>query len=93
MCGPGDGGGASDGAGAGSSGSGRRPPPPPPLPPDDLDDDCKDKATDYEIEKACIDPHNTIKWKKQRYEICKCKSGRFVLKLKGCKGPIVEHIW
>jgi RHS repeat-associated protein len=85
--GPGPGGGDSDGAGSGGPG-GRRPPPIPP----DVDDDCKRVATEYELKKACIVPHEVKPEPWSRYEICKCDSGGFAVKLKGCVGPILERV-
>jgi RHS repeat-associated protein len=64
--------------------------------PDDHDD-CKRKATDWELEQAGIEGHAVkieIVGKKNisRYEICKCASGGFALKLRKCRGPIIERL-
>ena len=57
--------------------------------------DCKDPLSDWEIKKLGLDPHD-IKYDNlgrraqiSRYELCKCKSGAIVIRLKGCTGPII----
>ena len=61
---------------------------------DDDDDDCKQKASDWELKQAGIDPHEVKKGLGQvsLFEICKCKSGGFAVKRKGCQGPIIFRL-
>lgn len=87
LCGPSPGGGGSAGAGSGGRG-GRRPPPTPPDP----NDDCKRKATPWELDQACIEPHLDKPKPHSRYEICKCDSGGFAVKLKNCQGDIIYRL-
>src|SRR5262249_30946062 len=69
---------------------------PPPSPPQDPPDDCKRVASRWELNRAGIDPHETKKEfglkPVSRFEICKCESGGFAIKLIGCQGPIIERI-
>jgi RHS repeat-associated protein len=89
--GPG-GGGPGGGGGGGGGWSGEQCPNDPPEP-----DDCKRKATDWELLKAGIDAHATKqdivgKGASGRHDICKCDSGGFAVKKLGCQGPIVERL-
>ena len=61
---------------------------------DDDDDDCKQKATAWELDQAGINAHEVKKGLGQMslFEICKCKSGGFAVKRKGCKGPIIFRL-
>jgi hypothetical protein len=61
---------------------------------DDDDDDCKQKASDWELKQAGIDAHEVKKGLGQvsLFEICKCKSGGFAVKRKGCQGPIIFRL-
>jgi len=62
--------------------------------PDDDGDDCKQKASDWELKQAGINAHEVKKGLGQvsLFEICKCKSGGFAVKRKGCKGPIIFRL-
>jgi hypothetical protein len=57
-------------------------------------DDCKKVASKWQLEEAGIDAHEAKAHLGQmsRYEICKCDSGGFAIKLKGCRGDIVEML-
>ena len=61
---------------------------------DDDGDDCKQKASDWELKQAGIDAHAVKKGLGQvsLFEICKCKSGGFAVKRKGCQGPIIFRL-
>ncbi len=61
---------------------------------DDDDDDCKQKASDWDLRQAGIDAHEVKKGLGQvsLFEICKCKSGGFAVKRKGCQGPIIYRL-
>ena len=61
---------------------------------DDDGDDCKEKASDWELKQAGIDAHEVKKGLGQvsLFEICKCKSGGFAVKRKGCQGPIIFRL-
>lgn len=61
---------------------------------DDDGDDCKQKASDWELKQAGIDAHEVKKGLGQvsLFEICKCKSGGFAVKRKGCQGPIIFRL-
>lgn len=61
---------------------------------DDDQDDCKQKASEWELKQAGIDAHEVKKGLGQvsLYEICKCKSGGFAVKRKGCQGPIIYRL-
>jgi len=63
----------------------------------DGDDDCKQRATEWELRNAGIDAHEAKKhWKPMKhFEICKCQSGPFVFVLKryGCQGSIIEEVY
>jgi RHS repeat-associated protein len=58
------------------------------------DDDCKRVATEWELKQAGIDAHAVKKHlgKMSLFEICKCKSGGFAIKRKGCVGPVIEYL-
>jgi RHS repeat-associated protein len=59
-------------------------------------DDCKDRLSDYQIQQRGLDPHEikrAILGRNapiSRYELCRCKDGRIVIRNKGCSGPIIE---
>jgi RHS repeat-associated protein len=57
-------------------------------------DDCKDVASDWELKQADIDAHAEKKGlgSVRLFEICKCKSGGFAVKRKGCQGPIIYRL-
>jgi RHS repeat-associated protein len=57
-------------------------------------DDCKDVASDWELKQAGIDAHAEKKGlgSIRLFEICKCKSGGFAVKRKGCQGPIIYRL-
>jgi hypothetical protein len=61
---------------------------------DEDKDDCKRKATPWELDQAGIDAHEAKKHlgRGSLYDICKCDSGGFAIKRLGCKGPIVERL-
>jgi RHS repeat-associated protein len=61
---------------------------------DNDDDDCKQRASDWGLEQAGIDPHEAKKGLGQLSlsEICKCKSGGFAVKRKDCQGPIIYRL-
>jgi RHS repeat-associated protein len=61
--------------------------------PDD-GDDCKQKATEWELKQAGIDAHEVKKGlgNVSLFEICKCKSGGFAVKRKACQGPIIYRL-
>ena len=61
---------------------------------DDDNDDCKQVASDWELEQADIDAHEAKKGlgSVRLFEICKCKSGGFAVKRKGCQGPIIYRL-
>lgn len=61
--------------------------------PDDPDgkDDCKRRATLWELKTAGIDPHEVKPQPWSRFEICKCKSGGFAIKRYGT-GKIIERL-
>ena len=61
---------------------------------DDGDDDCKQVATAWQLKEAGIDAHEVKKGLGQvsLFEICKCKSGGFAVKRKGCQGPIIYRL-
>jgi RHS repeat-associated protein len=74
-------------------------PTPPPEKPkeqckDDDGDDCKQKASDWELKQAGINAHEVKKGLGQvsLFELCKCKSGGFAVKRKGCQGPIIFRL-
>ena len=57
--------------------------------------DCQDRLSDWQLKEFGIDAHS-LKYevlgkraKISRYELCKCKDGAVVIRLKGCKGPII----
>ena len=58
------------------------------------EDDCKRKATDWELSQAGIDPHEAKSGlgRVSLFEICKCDSGGFAIKRKGCSGPIIDRL-
>jgi RHS repeat-associated protein len=61
---------------------------------DDDDDDCKQVASKWDLKSAGIDAHEVKKGlgNVSLFEICKCKSGGFAVKRKGCQGPIIYRL-
>lgn len=61
---------------------------------DDDNDDCKQVASDWDLEQAGIDAHEAKKGlgSVRLFEICKCKSGGFAVKRYGCQGPIIYRL-
>ncbi len=61
---------------------------------EDDSDDCKQKASEWELKQAGIDAHEVKKGLGQvsLFEICKCRSGGFAVKRKGCQGPIIYRL-
>jgi len=63
---------------------------------DDDEEDCSKVATTWELQQAGINPHKVKRFlgKMSDYEICKCRpSGRFVIRRKGCTGPIIDEVF
>ncbi len=64
---------------------------------DDYDnDDCKDRLSDWQIANRLPESAHEIKAailgskaKLRLYELCRCKNGDVVIRLNGCKGPII----
>jgi len=91
--GPADSGGGPAPAPGSSGGAGSCPPEGPNEPGDE--DDCKRKATPWELETAGIDPHTekrALGPNVSRFDLCKCDSGGFAIKVRGCSGPIIFRL-
>ena len=58
------------------------------------DDDCKQKASDWDLKQAGINAHEVKKGLGQVrfFGICKCKSGGFTVKRNGCQGSIIFRL-
>lgn len=60
-------------------------------------DDCKDRLSDWQIKSVLGINQHELKYeilgrnaKISLYELCKCKSGAIVVRLRGCKEPILD---